>query len=58
MEIKSTHIEAYSVGVINLNLKREVDGIDSDGANWYNICDLSRENLRPFAIYSVEKNGI
>lgn len=47
----------YKVKVNDMNLKREADGLDSDGADWYNIDELSKEELSPFTIYSLEKLG-
>lgn len=47
----------YKVSVDNFNLKNDADGLDSDGANWYNISELTKDNLSPFAIYSLEKLG-
>jgi 8-oxo-dGTP pyrophosphatase MutT (NUDIX family) len=47
----------YIVTLKDLNLRKEGDNIDSGGADWYNISDLSRKNLTPFAIYSLEKLG-
>ena len=47
----------YQVNIDNLNLKKDADGIDSDGADWYKIEDLSRDMLSPFTIYSLEKLG-
>lgn len=39
------------------NLKLEPDGIDSNGANWYEIRDLNKEILTPFVIDGLEKLG-
>ena len=47
----------YKVEVTNMNLKQDADGLDSDGADWYNIEELSKEKLSPFAIYGLEKLG-
>lgn len=47
----------YKVSVSNLNLKQDADGLDSLGANWYKIDELSKENLSPFTIYGLEKLG-
>lgn len=47
----------YEVKITEFNLKKEADGLDSEGANWYNISDLSKENLTPFAICGLEKMG-
>lgn len=47
----------YKVSVSNLDLKMDADGIDSDGANWYQIDNLVKEELSPFTIYGLEKLG-
>lgn len=47
----------YSVLIENGELKKEADGLDSDGANWYSISDLSKKELSPFTIYGLEKLG-
>lgn len=47
----------YQVGVSNFDLKKDADGLDSEGADWYQIDDLSKEELSPFAIYGLEKMG-
>ena len=47
----------YLVMVSDYNLKKEADGLDSNGADWYNISDLKRENLSPFTIMALEKLG-
>jgi len=47
----------YQVSVSNLNLKSDADGLDSEGAAWYKVSELSKEELSPFAIYSIEKMG-
>lgn len=38
-------------------IKSEPDGIDSNGADWYKINELKKEDLSPFTIYSLEKLG-
>ena len=38
-------------------LKKEPDGLDSNGASWYEIDKLRKSNLTPFTIYSLEKCG-
>ncbi len=45
----------YKVETNELSLKAESDGLDSDGANWYSIVDLSKDELSPFAKYVLEK---
>ena len=44
----------YLVRAINDNIKTEPDGIDSNGANWYDINDININELTPFAKYAVE----
>lgn len=39
------------------HLKEEPDGIDSNGAAWYEIANLKKDELTPFVIYSLEKLG-
>lgn len=38
-------------------IKKDADGIDSLGANYYEINRLKKDDLTPFAIYSLEKLG-
>lgn len=38
-------------------LKKEPDGLDSNGAFWYEIDKLRKHNLTPFTIYALEKCG-
>lgn len=47
----------YTVKISDYNLKKDADGLDSNGADWYNISDLSKENLSPFTIMGLEKLG-
>ena len=47
----------YKVSINEKELKKESDGLDSEGASWYLIGDLKKEQLTPFAIYSLEKIG-
>lgn len=47
----------YTVKVKESKLKEEADGLDSEGADWYSIDELTRENLSSFTIYSLEKLG-
>ncbi len=47
----------YQVNVSDLELKKDADGLDSDGADWYEIDKLEKENLTPFARYGLEKLG-
>lgn len=47
----------YKVSVDSMDLKHDADGLDSEGADWYNIDELSQEESSPFTIYSLEKLG-
>ena len=38
-------------------LKREADGIDSNGARWYKIEKLHKDEVTPFVLYGLEKLG-
>ena len=41
----------------DFNLKSDADGLDSEGANWYVIKDLNKDNLTPFARYALAMLG-
>lgn len=45
----------YKVEIKEENVKEEPDGIDSEGCNWYDIKDLNKEELSPFAKYVIER---
>ena len=45
----------YKVETAEEKLKNEADGLDSDGADWYPLKELSKDKLSPFAIYALEK---
>ncbi len=45
----------YLVEINNDKLKEDADGLDSEGANWYEINSLRKKNLSPFTIYALEK---
>ena len=47
----------YTVDTNELFLKNEADGLDSNGANWYNITELNKKELSPFTILALEKLG-
>ena len=47
----------YTVDTNELLLKNEADGLDSNGANWYNITELNKKELSPFTILALEKLG-
>ena len=44
----------YQVEAVG-NLKKEADGLDSEGAEWYEISKLHKSLLTPFTIYALEK---
>lgn len=45
----------YSINSFTNELKSEPDGIDSLGADWYNLADLREIELSPFANWAVKK---
>ena len=47
----------YEVKTNDFVLKEEADGLDSEGASWYEIDKLKKEELSPFAKYGLEKMG-
>lgn len=47
----------YLVKIKEDILKKDGDGLDSEGANWYPIEKLTKEELSPLAWYSLEKLG-
>ena len=47
----------YVVETNDFNLKEETDGLDSEGASWYEIDKLNGDELSPFAKYGLEKMG-
>lgn len=47
----------YLVNLENDYLKSDSDERDSLGGSWYLISDLKKEDLTPFARYSLEKLG-
>lgn len=47
----------YTVDTNEHLLKNEADGLDSNGANWYNIAELNKKELSPFTILALEKLG-
>ena len=44
----------YKTNIEDDKIKDTPDGLDSLGASWYYIQDLKKEDLTPFAIYSLE----
>ena len=47
----------YLVNLEDKDLKSDGDGIDSEGAAWYAVDDLKKDELSPFVKYSLEKLG-
>lgn len=47
----------YNVEILDKTLKSDADGLDSLGASWYDISKLNKEDLSPFAVYALIKNG-
>lgn len=45
----------FEVEIAEENLKEDSDGLDSEGAAWYLIDELTEEELSPFAWYSLKK---
>lgn len=43
----------YLINDDNKNIKAKPDGLDSNGATWYNIKDLDENMLTPFAKYAM-----
>ena len=48
----------YKTNIKEGKIKDTPDGLDSLGASWYSIQDLKKEDLTPFAIYSLEILGL
>lgn len=45
----------YTVELKTDKLKEDADGLDSEGASWYNIKDLNKDELSPFANFAISK---
>lgn len=45
----------YLVEIENEKLRSDADGLDSEGANWYQINKLKEEELSPFAKYAIKR---
>lgn len=45
----------YAVELENTKLKSDADGLDSEGANWYDINSLNLDELSPFAKFAIKK---
>lgn len=58
-QVKENYYEdLHHIGILYLvNIKNDIrktpDGIDSAGANWYDINNINLDNLTPFAKYAV-----
>lgn len=44
----------FEVKIVEDKLKGDADGLDSEGADWYDISKLREEELSPFAWYSLK----
>ena len=51
------HFGILYVIKVDGKLKTSPDGIDSNGANWYNINELNEDEVTPFVLYSLKKLG-
>ena len=47
----------YEVNIIDGNIKEDADGLDSLGAIWYNISDLTRDKLSPLTYNALVLKG-
>ena len=47
----------YTVDIKKEKLKEDPDGLDSEGANWYEIETLNEEELSPFTYYALKILG-
>ena len=47
----------FKVKLKDNHLKEDADGLDSLGAKWINIKDLTKETTSPFTWYALEKLG-
>ena len=47
----------FKVKLKQSNLKEDADGLDSLGARWMDIKDLTKETTSPFVWYALEKLG-
>jgi len=60
---KDLYEDLHHIGILYLvdwddkELKIDGDGIDSEGADWYVINNLKKDELSPFVKYSLEKLG-
>ncbi len=59
---KNTIEDLHHIGILYVvkakgQLKKTPDGIDSNGAKWYKISELNKEDITPFATYGLEKLG-
>ena len=60
-QIEDVIEDLYHIGIIykvdgfSGDIKNNPDGIDSLGADWYEISELNLENLTPFAKFVISK---
>ena len=47
----------YKVEVEEDTLKSEADGLDSNGCDFYNICDLHKKDITPFTVEGLQILG-
>lgn len=47
----------YKIKIDTDELKTDEDGLDSLGANWYNISELNEEDVSPFTWLELKKLG-
>jgi len=47
----------YKVEVLEDTLKSDADGLDSDGCNYYEISELKKSEITPFALEGLELLG-
>lgn len=45
----------FEVQIAEDKLKEDADGLDSEGADWYNINELNENDMSPLAWYSLKK---
>lgn len=47
----------YQVEVLEDTVREEADGLDSNGCQYYEICELKKSDLTPFALEGLELLG-
>lgn len=45
----------YTINGIENEIKKDPDGLDSLGSDWYKISTLLKDDLTPFALYALNK---